>query len=224
MMINPVISAAISPARDTGDEVVRRLTASSARPGTDATSFVARGTGNVLTMLLRLAAIMLACLLVACGDEREDNAVDAREENVVRVGDLSYQAVLFRELNPRVAPDRTLVEPGAADAGEGLYAAFLHVCNDTDEPQPATGQIVLEDAFGQAFRPLRSGVDAELTYQARTLAPGACLPARDSPANETFDGAALVFAVPFDAVQERPLVLVIRPHGGGEAARIQLDL
>jgi hypothetical protein len=37
-------------------------------------------------MPLRLALMILACLLVACGDEREDNAVEAREEDVVRVG------------------------------------------------------------------------------------------------------------------------------------------
>ena len=74
------------------------------------------------------------------------------------------------------------------------------------------------------FRPLRSEVDPELTYEARTVAPGDCIPTRDSPANETFNGAALVFAVPFDAVQERPMVLEIRPRGDGDAVRIQLDL
>lgn len=175
-------------------------------------------------MTVRLAVILLACLLAACGDEREDNAVDAREENVVRVDDLTYRAVLFRQLNPHVASDSSLVETAAPEADEGLYAAFVHVCNYSDEPQQATGQIVLEDAFGQVFRPLRSGVDPELTYRARTLAPGVCIPAEGSPANESFNGAALVYEVPFDAVQERPMVLEIRPRGGGEPARIQLDL
>lgn len=175
-------------------------------------------------MPLRLAVILLACLVVACGDEPADTAVEAREENVVRVGDLTYRAVLFRHLNPRVAPDRSIVETAAPEADEGLYAAFIHVCNESDEPQRPTGQIVLEDAFGQVFRPLRSGVDTELTYQTARLAPGDCIPARDSPANETFNGAALVYEVPFDAVQERPMVLEIRPRGGGDPARIQLDL
>ena len=183
-----------------------------------------RGRGKALVMPLRLAVILLACLVVACGDEPADTAVEAREENVVRLGDLAYRAVLFRQLNPRVAPDGSLVETAAVEADKGLYAAFMHVCNQSDEPKQATGQIVLEDAFGQVFRPLRSGVDQELTYQARTLAPGACIPARDSPASETFNGAALVFEVPFDAVDERPMVLEIRPRGDGDPARIQLDL
>jgi hypothetical protein len=175
-------------------------------------------------MRLRIAVILLACVVVACGDEPEDTAVEAREENVVRVGDLTYRAVLFRQLNARVAPDRSLVETAAPGSHEGMYAAFLHVCNESDEPQTATGQIVLEDAFGQTFRPVSSGVDRELTYQARRLAPGACIPTRDSPADETFNGAPLVFEVPFDAVDERPMALEIRPRGEGEPARIQLDL
>jgi hypothetical protein len=45
-------------------------------------------------------------------------------------------------------------------------------------------------------------------------------------ADRTFDGAALVFDVPFDVItQERPLILEIRERAeGGEVARIELDL
>ena len=102
-------------------------------------------------MPTRLVLILVACWLVACGEKPAETAVEAREENVVHVGGLSYRAVLFRELNPRVAPDRSLVETSAAEAGVGLYAAFVHVCNDSDEPQPATGQIVLEDLDGDSI-------------------------------------------------------------------------
>ena len=179
-------------------------------------------------MSFRLGVILLAslagCVLAACGGEADDNAVEAREENVVTIDGMTYRAVLFRQLNPRVVPDRSLVEQPAVEPDVGLYAVFLRVCNDSDEEGRPTDDIVLEDAFGQTFRPLRSAVDPELNYQPRSLAPESCVPASGSTADETFSGAALVFGVPFESAQERPMVLEIRPRGGGDAARIQLDL
>jgi hypothetical protein len=51
------------------------------------------------------------------------------------------------------------------------------------------------------------------------------VPATGSAADRTFDGAALVFDVPYDSTQERPLILEIRERSeGGERARIVLDL
>jgi hypothetical protein len=171
-----------------------------------------------------LTAIVVAALLGACGGESEDSAADAREGDVVRIDGLGYRAVLFRELNPRVPPDRSLVPRPPAGPDEGVYAAFIRVCNESGEQRRPTGDIVLEDAFGQVFRALESGVNERLTYQSRELAPGRCIPVEDSSASQTFNGAALVFEVPFDALQERPIVLEIRPRGGGEHRRIQLDL
>ena len=87
---------------------------------------------------------------------------------------------------------------------DGYYGAFLTVCNESGEPRTPTGDIDLEDAFGSTFRPLDATVHPELTYQPRRLEPNGCEPADGSPADETFNGAALVFSVPFDAVQRRP--------------------
>ena len=170
-----------------------------------------------------LAATPAAAVLVAagCGGESGDTAVDAREQNTVRIDGLSYRAVLFRELNPRVPPDRSLVERGAPAQGVGLYAAFIRVCNDSGEPRQPTGDIHLENAFGDRFSPRgRSG----LAYRPQMLEHGACIPADNSVAAETFNGAPLVFRVPFDAAQERPMVLEIQPRAGADPVRIELDL
>ena len=177
-----------------------------------------------MSISVRLAVIVLGSLLAACGDGADDNAVEAREGNVAAIEGMSYRAVLFRQLNPRVAPDRSLVPQASVGADVGLYAVFLRVCNESDEEAGPTDDIVLEDAFGQVFRPLRSGVDAELIYRHRSLAPRTCIPTPGSPADKTFSGAAVVVEVPFESVQERPMVLEIRPRGGGDPARIQLDL
>lgn len=180
---------------------------------------------SVHAVLRVLAAVVVAAAIGACGDEGgAENAVEAREENVVRIDGLAYRAVLFRELNPHIPPDQSLVEGTPSGPDRGLYAAFIRVCNESEEQQTPTGQIVLEDAFGQVFRPLAEGVTKQLAYQPRPLAPGECVPAADTPASRTFDGAPLVYEVPYEAVQRRPMVLEIRPRGDREPVRIVLDL
>jgi hypothetical protein len=177
-----------------------------------------------MVRLRSLVAIVLVALVAGCDDAPpEDNAVEAREGNVVELGGLTYRVVLFRELNPRTVPDSALVE-GVPKDGQGYYAAFLSVCNDSDAVQMPTGDIHLEDAFGHGFAPLDADVDSELTYEPHRLQPEACLPADGSAAEETYNGAALIFSVPFDAVQRRPMILSLQPRGGGTPARVQLDL
>lgn len=43
-------------------------------------------------------------------------------------------------------------------------------------------------------------------------------------ADETFGGAALVFALPFEAIEERPIVLELGHPAGEDEVRIQLDV
>jgi hypothetical protein len=165
-------------------------------------------------------------VLAACGDDVERRpAVEAREGNEALVGDFSYRVVLFRELNPDAVADRSLIQSVDTDARHGLYAAFVEVCNRGDEPQTPAARIVLEDAFGEAWEPVRDGIDPALAYRPRELAPGDCVPTESSVAERSFDGAAVVFKVPYEATQKRPLILDIRQTAGnGEAARLVLDL
>jgi hypothetical protein len=84
--------------------------------------------------------------------------------------------------------------------------------------------VVLEDALGQTFRPLPARVPDRLGYSRTELAPGECLPDPDSSAEQTFDGAAVVFEVPIESTRERPMILEIRGRGLRPHARVQLDL
>jgi hypothetical protein len=56
------------------------------------------------------------------------------------------------------------------------------------------------------------------------LEPGQCLPGEGTAADRTFDGAALVFELPYEAAQERPMILEIADPSGSGEARVQLDL
>jgi len=177
---------------------------------------------------LALAAVAVVAL-AGCGQEEEaaDNAVEATEQNTVRLGGIDYRVIRFRQLNPRITPDRSIVSgPPPAD-GRAYYAAFMSACNPGGSTRTLTSSIHLEDAFGQRFAPVGRLTDSVFAYRARPLEPGACLPPEDSAADRTVDGAALVFDVPIAAARERPRILELsRPPGGSgrAAARIQLDL
>jgi hypothetical protein len=170
------------------------------------------------------ALLTVAIALGGCGEDADDNAVEAREGNQVELGGVRYRVVSLREINPFTTPDDALWTGAPAAAGTGLYMVALHACGAADGPARATGEIHLEDAFGQRFDP-RGGPTADAyEYRPRTLAPGECLPRRDSPAEATFGGAVLVFAVPFEATAERPLVLELGDPASDATARVQLDL
>ena len=167
-------------------------------------------------LLTAAAGVVLAA---GCGGHGAgDNAVDAREQNLVERDGVRYRVIVFRELNVHEPPDKVIWTGTPPAAGRGLYMAALRACASGDAEAQATGRIHLEDAFGQRFAP-RSGETADdYAYGPRELAPGDCLPRPDSAADATFGGSVLVFSVPFDSIGERPMVLVI------EDARIQLDL
>lgn len=169
--------------------------------------------------------LLATCVLVGCGEETDrEPAVEAREGNDALVGAFSYRVVLFRELNRATTTDRALLESVPTSADQGLYAAFIEACNRSDERQTPTSSIVLEDAFGETWQPVREGLEPSLTYQPRPLEPGMCLPEPGSVATQTFDGTAVVFAVPYSSTHERPLILEIRQSDEGDSARLELDL
>ena len=148
-------------------------------------------------------------------------------QNSVRLGGIQYRVVRFRELNPSIAPDRSILDGPPPSDGKGYYAAFVTACNASSRTRTPTSRIHLEDAFGQRFPALAAASDSVFAYRPRPLEPGRCLLAEDSAASRTVDGAAIVFEVPYDAAQERPLIVEISRSAGGSGravARIQLDL
>lgn len=178
---------------------------------------------RLLTAALLLVALSLP--LAACGEEREDNAVEAMERNVFELGGLRYRVAMFRQLNPRIAPDRALYDR-PLEGGVGLFAAFLIACNQSGEPRRPTAAVQLEDAFGEVYPPVAILADNPLLYSTEPIRPDRCLPVEDATADRTLPGAALLFKVPFDALSNRPFVLEFRGSASGDAAvqRVQVDL
>jgi len=181
----------------------------------------------VRALAVVLLVLALGLVVAGCGEEAESDLVEAREGNTIELGGVRYSVVMFRQLNPRVPPDQALWEGPLPGEDRGLFAAFVRACNATDSEQLPTPDIHLEDAFGQVYRPVGLAPDNPLAYRPRPLDPGRCLPADESVASRALPGSALVFAVPFSQLGERPFVLELRgtvDGGPTPIRRVQLDL
>lgn len=176
-----------------------------------------------MRLIAVIACLVLAAVLAGCGgEERADNAVEAQEGNTVELDGISYRAVLFRELNPNLAPDKTLVQGPGPGEDKGFYGLFVTACNTTDAPRRASSELHIEDAFGTVFEPLPASTSDPYEYRGQVVPPGRCLPGEGSAANRLVDGAALVFAVPFDKLSNRPFIFEV--EAGQQRRRLQLDL
>ena len=181
-----------------------------------------------MSRAVRTAALLLVALslpLTACGEGREDNAVEATERNAFELGGLRYRVAMFRQLNPRIPPDRALYD-GPLEPRVGLFAAFLTACNESGEPRRPTAAVQLEDAFGEVYPRAAGRTGSPLLYSPDVLPPDGCVPAQDGTADRSLPGAAVLFKVPFEALSNRPFVLEFRGSEGDEAAvqRVQVDL
>ena len=152
-----------------------------------------------------------------------EDAIEAQEQNTVALGGIRYRVTIFRQLNPRIAPDDALYEGSEPEGDTGIYAAFLTACNVSDDTRRSTREIRLEDAFGEAYPQLEAASESSFAYEASRLRPGECLPAEDTAADRAFPGAAVLFGVPFDRLGNRPFVLELR-DSGGSMRRIELDV
>lgn len=168
-----------------------------------------------------IVALLLGvvCATAGCGDDDADSrgatlpggAVGADGSGIL--AGVRYRVVLFREMNVRIEPDRSIYR-GAPPAGDRLrYMAVLRACNVTDEQQTPTADVVLEDAFGQAFEPQPAALREPFAFRARPLAPGRCMPSEGDPAARALDGTAIVYELPLRTVQDRPLVLELTDEG-----------
>ena len=190
-------------------------------------------------MLPRQKIILLGCLLVllgalvaGCENPREHNA--AREGLPEDIGHLEYNVYITRQLNPRDVEDQDYYNGPEAPPGFALFGVWLTVCNESDEEQSpnwtSSSRFTIEDTMGNEFRPVPLEDDNVFAYRAGPLAQGACIPepgslAAASPTN----GALLVFKLPLQALENRPLQLIIEsppigPEQERDEGRVELDI
>jgi hypothetical protein len=187
-------------------------------------------------MTPRHKLVLLACLLaslvalVGCENPREHNA--AREGLPETVGHLEYNVYITRELNLQDVEDKGYYTGPEAPPGFALYGVWLTVCNPSSEVDSphwmSASRFTIEDTEGNQYKPIPLPADNVFAYRATELKHGACLPepgslAAASPTN----GALLIYKLPLEALENRPLQLIIESpplSTGRDEGRIELDV
>jgi hypothetical protein len=178
-------------------------------------------------LLRRLAfigcAIALACAVVACGDEEPGVDEPAREGLALELGGVHYNVFITRQLNPNITPDDAYVTE-EAPPGQTLYGVFIEVCNVSDGQRTPSDEFVIHDNQNNRFEPEELPEDNQFAYHARSLNPEECIPEAGSVAQlGPSEGSMLLFELPLQTTENRPLELEIEGEGD-ESLTYELDI
>jgi hypothetical protein len=176
-----------------------------------------------LTLAACLVAVAAPLGLAACGDEHPGVDEPAREGLALPLDGVDYNVFITRQLNPRVAPDGAYVteEP---PPGQTLYGVFIQVCNNSDESRETVSHFVVKDNQENEFEPEELPEDNHFAYQPRRLEPKECIPEAGSVAQlGPTAGSMLLFQLPLDTTENRPLELEMEAENG-ETLTFELDI
>jgi hypothetical protein len=183
-----------------------------------------RMTRRVITLL---CLAILATGVTACGEKDKKQGVDeaAREGLALPLDGIDYNVFISRQLNPRVTPDKSYVEPGtAADATHVLFGVFLQACNRGKDSAQAADGFKIVDNQGNEFEPESLPQGNDFAYEPKVLEPHECVPEIGSVAQlGPTAGAMVLFRLPLANMEYRPLELEIEGPSGGHLT-YQLDI
>jgi hypothetical protein len=174
-----------------------------------------------LPLLVALALAGLALTVSACGYESHETEV--AEGEPVELGELSFNAIFSRFLNPNDNEDSAfLVGQEPPPAGSAYFGVFFEVQNESEETQELPDTFTIHDADKHAFESLPSEslfafpLGGEVEGQEQ-------IPVLDStPEQGAIEGSVVLFLLPAEASENRPLTLEIEAEGG--TGEIVLDL
>jgi hypothetical protein len=177
-----------------------------------------RITLSLLTVLL-LAAGALA--LSACGASSDSK--DVVEGEPVELGELQYNVIFSRFLNPEDNEDSAyLVGQPAPSPGHSYFGVFLEVQNESEEAQTLADSLTITDAGHQTFEAIPTESPYALPFDSE-VEPQEQIPILDStPQQGPIEGSVAIFELPASASENRPLTLSIPGPDG--PATVTLDL
>jgi hypothetical protein len=180
-----------------------------------------RRTRLVLPLLAALALAVLTATISACGYSSDSK--DVVEGEVVELGDLKYQVVFSRFLNPKDNEDSAyLVGQPAPQKGSAYFGVFLEVQNKSEENQKLAETFTIADADEETFDALPSESLYAFPFGGE-VEPQEPIPAPDStPQQGPIEGSLVLFELPSAASENRPLTLSI--DGPEGPAEVTLDL
>jgi hypothetical protein len=175
------------------------------------------------TILLAVAVALAAAamfVLAACGEEEETEVIEGEP---VELGDVSYNVVTTRFLNPDDSQDAEYLEgQPEPKPGEQYLGSFMTVENEGDAAASLPPHFEILDTTGASYESVESDGAYALPL-GKQLEGGESLPAPDTPAADGPIKASMVlFLVPDAVTENRPLELEI-PSSEGDG-KVELDI
>jgi hypothetical protein len=182
-------------------------------------------------LLLLVAALLLSVGLGACGNKHGEVLEGETEGIYLDLGGLKYQVQISRQLNPAEPEDEGYLVGVPAEerelaADETWYGIFIRVQNVEDDTHQAAEEFEIRDTQENVFRPIELGPDNVFAYRPRRVGAKGLIPEFDSPAAEnTIQGSLLLFKIPYENLQNRPLEFeVVHPDDPETTAAVALDV
>lgn len=174
-----------------------------------------------LPLLSALALVVTALALSACGYSSDSK--DVVEGQPVKLGELQYNVVFSRFLNPNDSEDSAyLVGQPKLAPGYSYFGVFFQVQNESKQPQPLPLNLEIADAEHQIYHSLASKSLYALPFGGE-VEPEEQIPVLDStPQQGPIEGSVVIFKLPASASENRPLTLSI--PGSEGPAKVTLDL
>lgn len=168
-----------------------------------------------------LALVLLSLGTAGCGYESDSKHVEEGEP--VTLGELKYNVIFSRFLNPDDNEDSAYLEGlPTPPPGSNYFGVFFEVQNESEEPQRLADEFTITDIDHSKFE----AVESESLYAfpvGGMVESQEQIPVLDSTAQlGPIEGSAVIFELPAEALENRPLELEIPgPEGPGE---VTLDL
>ena len=173
--------------------------------------------------LAAVLAVSIAAVTTGCGGS--DSIDDIDEGQSFSMGELRWNALYDRVLNPNQVEDEAYLRgQPAPGSDEEYFAVFVLVENEGDDPVqlPELTDFKITDTTGATYEPLESDSAFNFPY-GEMLDSDETIPTPDSVAADgPTQGSMLLFLLSSDVSENRPLDLEIDSQG--ETAKIKLDL
>lgn len=179
-------------------------------------------TRRLLRLLPALAVLVLSAALVACNTSEDKRNLG--EGQPVQLGDLQYNVVFSRLLNPNDVEDHEYLVGQPAPKPDQLYlGVFVQILNkNKNSPVTVPSGWTITDTEHNNYYPLPSRSPYALRLGA-PIGPQDQAPALDStPQVGPIEGSMVLFSIPDSATEVRPIRLIIPGEGG--PAEVKLDV
>lgn len=177
----------------------------------------------LLPLFAALALAALAVAVSACGYSSDSK--DVVEGEPMQLEELKYNVTFSRYLNPNDTEDKAyLVGQPEPPKGETYFGIFLEVQNESDEAQtlpPSTMRIV--DAEGTIYEVVPSESLYAFPFLTKVEAEEQVPTLDSTPQQGPVEGSLVLFLLPEEASENRPLTLQIE-GAEGEKGEVKLDL